>query len=154
MCRPSPAVKSPASPVLALFLQRLGAYEIGLLNQIRSLVVVTMPYISYSAAPPHWKLSDGTSPPARKFFKDCTWDPTTRTFTGTIDWSPLFFRTQLWHYEMTFSPDLTCIYRGQHLGRRTAEDAECSERSFFAKRLFYYRDDLVENTPRFVEDIN
>ena len=44
-------------------------------------------YISYEHAPPGWRLDDGSSPPAKKPFLNPKYDPATRTFTGTIEWS-------------------------------------------------------------------
>ena len=44
-------------------------------------------YISYENAPSSWKLADGEKPPERKAFDNPTWDPATRTFTATVDWS-------------------------------------------------------------------
>ena len=35
-------------------------------------------YISYSAAPPIWRLDDGTPPPERKPFESSSYDPDTR----------------------------------------------------------------------------
>ena len=43
-------------------------------------------YISYAAAPPAWKLADGSAPPARKYFVSPSYDATSRTFHGTIFW--------------------------------------------------------------------
>ena len=44
-------------------------------------------YISYAAAPDGWRLADGAKPPARKPFDTPVWEPATRTFTATVDWS-------------------------------------------------------------------
>ena len=71
-------------------------------------------YISYEAAPPEWSLDDGSRPPQRKPFDNPRYDETTRTFTGTIDWSETPFAGDArWEYEMIFSEDLTRITGGQ-----------------------------------------
>ena len=48
-------------------------------------------YISYIAAPQSWRLEDESPVPERAPFEDHDYVPETRTFTGTIRWSPLRF---------------------------------------------------------------
>jgi hypothetical protein len=43
-------------------------------------------YISYEHAPAQWTLDDGSHPPAKKSFVNPTYDASTRTFTGCIEW--------------------------------------------------------------------
>ena len=77
-------------------------------------------YISYSNAPLSWVLGNGTPPPPKKLFVGTAFDPTTRTFTGTVDWSDpeqTTFGTlaERWVYEMVFDENYTAI-TGGHVG--------------------------------------
>lgn len=79
-------------------------------------------YISYAQAPADWTLSDGSRVPAEKQFDQAKYDPATRTFTGTISWTPLTFDgVSSWDYEMRFSQDLTRISGGRVLSRPSGE---------------------------------
>ncbi|KAL3913859.1 MAG: hypothetical protein SGPRY_007829 [Prymnesium sp.] len=70
-------------------------------------------YISYSHAPASWQLADGTPPPAKKPFLSPTYDASSRTFRGTVDWSDNLFRGDYrWEYEMVFAESLMIICDG------------------------------------------
>ena len=70
-------------------------------------------YISYEAAPPEWRLDNGTPPPQQKPFLDPAFDPATRTFTGSIDWSTATFGGDArWEYTMVFSEGFSAIAGG------------------------------------------
>ena len=72
-------------------------------------------FISYESAlsKTFSPLDDGTAPPARKEFQDAFYDEDTRTFTGTIDWSPTSWQgDQRWVYQMYFSKDFEQIIGG------------------------------------------
>ena len=71
-------------------------------------------YISYENAPSTWRLSDGSAPPARKPFRDVSYDAEERVFRGTIDWAPHTFGGAVrWEYEMRFSTDFGQIEGGR-----------------------------------------
>ena len=71
-------------------------------------------YISYSAAPPFWRLDDGSSPPVRKPFENSSYDPLTRTFNAVVHWSPVTFHGDLkWNYRIVFSEDFMTISGGE-----------------------------------------
>ena len=78
-------------------------------------------YISYAAAPEEWRLDaegergERARPPARKHFEDPSYDYSTRTFRGTIVWTPpaTFHGDSKWTYEMIFAEDFGSIVGGQ-----------------------------------------
>ena len=71
-------------------------------------------YISYSTAPPFWRLDDGTSPPERKPFENASYDPATRTFKATVNWRPVTFHNDSrWEYRIVFSQDFMTISGGE-----------------------------------------
>jgi len=70
-------------------------------------------FISYSNAPPEWKLDDGSPPPEKKNFSNTSFDAVTRTFRGTIEWQVPFHGDSRWEYEMVFEEDFTVITSGQ-----------------------------------------
>ena len=43
-------------------------------------------YISYANAPETWLLDDGSKPPRQKDFELMSYEPSSRTFKGTINW--------------------------------------------------------------------
>lgn len=70
-------------------------------------------YISYEAAPPSWLLDNGQPPPRRKPFLNPTFDPASRTFRGTVDWSDSAFGGHVrWDYTMVFSEGYSFIAGG------------------------------------------
>lgn len=71
-------------------------------------------YISYSTAPPSWRLDNGTPPPIKKPFLNSFYDGSSRTFRAVVDWSDVNFHGDAeWIYRMVFSEDFTCIERGE-----------------------------------------
>mmetsp|Transcript_19419 Transcript_19419/g.58694 ORF Transcript_19419/g.58694 Transcript_19419/m.58694 type:complete len:227 (-) Transcript_19419:65-745(-) len=70
-------------------------------------------YISYEHGPEQWRLDDGSFLPARKLFKDADYNPSTRTFTGQIEWTPTSFGGDArWKYTMVFSEAMDAIVGG------------------------------------------
>lgn len=96
-------------------------------------------YISYAAAPPIWRLDDGSSPPEKKPFEETSYDPHIRIFKGVINWTPVSFHgDSKWVYEIKFSEDFMEIEGGEV----TAYDIEGNkqrETHLFAYHLFYCR---------------
>jgi hypothetical protein len=118
----------------------------GLVRFIERWILVSMPYISYTAAPEQWTLSSGKKPPFKKHFTECSYDPVTRAFCGSIDWSPdSFGHHKLWRYEMVFTPDFSTIYRGHNLTFRNVTDRDATQTNEFAVELFYCRQGLADN---------
>ena len=71
-------------------------------------------YILYDPNVCPWFLDDGSQPPARKFFEDPSYDPASRTFTATVTWSPVTFRSDCrWMYQVVFSEDFVRIVGGE-----------------------------------------
>ena len=71
-------------------------------------------YISYSAAPPYWRLDDGTPPPEKKSFEETSYDPDTRTFKAVVNWSPVaFHKDSRWEYRIVFSEDFLTTEGGE-----------------------------------------
>jgi len=70
-------------------------------------------YISYTNAPDDWQLADGSRPPVKKHFVDISFDTSTRTFRGVVEWDPPFGGDVRWEYEMVFSEDFGSICGGQ-----------------------------------------
>jgi len=70
-------------------------------------------YISYASAPASWTLSDGSRPPQKKHWVDHSYDETTLTFRGIIEWSPTFSGMDRWEYEIGFAEDFACVVGGQ-----------------------------------------
>lgn len=71
-------------------------------------------HISYAAADPSWRLDDGSAPPPRVPFLEPTYDAATRTFRGSVDWSPTSFHgDERWEYLMTFSESFDRIADGR-----------------------------------------
>jgi hypothetical protein len=67
-------------------------------------------YISFENAPSFWKMSNGQSPPDRKYFENETYDAETRTFKGTITWAPLTFAgDSTYEFTLHFDEDFTMI---------------------------------------------
>lgn len=69
-------------------------------------------YISYTAAPPTWLLSDGSVPPSKKPWSLATYDPEARTFHGTVEWDPPFGKDVRWDHKIVFSEDFVGIVGG------------------------------------------
>ena len=69
-------------------------------------------YISYENAPEHWKLDNGSPPPAKKPFVNVAWDAAERVFTSNIEWPEGFGGNAKWAYRMKFSEDMKTIERG------------------------------------------
>ncbi|CAJ1461546.1 unnamed protein product [Effrenium voratum] len=70
-------------------------------------------YISYAAAPPSWRLDDGSPPPERKPWKEVSYDEETRIFRGVIEWDPAFFQDVRWVYRLEFAEDFAGIVGGE-----------------------------------------
>lgn len=71
-------------------------------------------FISYEQAPPFWKCTDGSSPPAKKPFTNTSFDATTRTFRGEVQWDPpMVPNSPVWKYEIVFSEDFSTIASGK-----------------------------------------
>ena len=95
-------------------------------------------YISYENAPSSWKLANGEKPPARKPFDNPVWDPATRTFTATVDWSAnAFGGAARWEYTMVFSDDFAFIAGGAC--RSFDADGQSTRVSTFPIQLQYIR---------------
>ena len=61
-----------------------------------------------------WRSDDGSAPPKIKRFAEPAYDSSTRTFTGTIHWTPATFNgSARWDYTLTFAEDYTSIDDGQ-----------------------------------------
>uniref|UniRef100_A0A7S0Q294 RING-type domain-containing protein n=1 Tax=Coccolithus braarudii TaxID=221442 RepID=A0A7S0Q294_9EUKA len=107
-------------------------------------------YISYESKEcDQWPaLDNGTRPPRRKYFVNAKLDEETRTFVGTIDWSPTSWQGAVrWEYMMRFSPDLSTIWSGQV--RVFREDGVLSRTDEFGHALKYINAELLEVlTPR------
>ena len=100
-------------------------------------------YISYEAAPDDWRLDDGSPPPERKRFEAPTYDASTRTFHGTIDWSDnLFHGDARWEYTMVFSESFNIIRGGQM--QAYAPDGSSTRRNRFPHELKYWREVPVD----------
>lgn len=69
-------------------------------------------YISYSQAPSNWQLADGSAPPPRKSFSNCSYDSVSRTFRATVHWDTAFAGAVRWEYELKFAEDFSCILDG------------------------------------------
>lgn len=70
-------------------------------------------YISYANAPRSWRLDDGSAPPSKKEWAECSFDAGTLTFRGVVHWDPPFGGMNRWDYEMIFSEDFVGIIGGQ-----------------------------------------
>lgn len=93
-------------------------------------------YISYASAPPYWRLSNGSPPPKKKHFENSSYDAHTKTFKGTVDWSPLNFNgDSRWEYRMVFSDNLLEIEGGEIV----CIDAEGGNKEIlsFGRDIFY-----------------
>ena len=72
-------------------------------------------YISYESPQCNdWpNLDDGSRPAEKKYFQNPNYDAVSRTFIGTIDWSPTSWdNDKLWKYTMVFSEDFMTIDSG------------------------------------------
>jgi len=96
-------------------------------------------YISYESAPAEWKLDDGTPLAGRKAFVNPTYDASTRTFTGAIEWSPATINNgdARWEYTMTFSESFNIISSGA--SRQFKSDGTLSSEHIFPDKLVYWR---------------
>lgn len=72
-------------------------------------------YISYEAASyAGWKFDSGAPLPQKKSFQNPSYNAATRTFTGTIEWSPdTLGGNAKWEYTMVFAEDFSTISGGQ-----------------------------------------
>mmetsp|Transcript_27719 Transcript_27719/g.64423 ORF Transcript_27719/g.64423 Transcript_27719/m.64423 type:complete len:390 (+) Transcript_27719:77-1246(+) len=70
-------------------------------------------YISYEHAPSHWRLDDGSRPPARKPWAFAAFDEDNLTFHGTVEWEPTFAGDKKWVYRIQFSEDFAGIIGGE-----------------------------------------
>lgn len=96
-------------------------------------------YISYVNAPEAWRTDDGSPLPTKKQFANAAYDPLTRTFTGTITWSPTINNGDArWQYRMVFSESLNLILGGES----KQFDADGTQRGThsFPDELTYWRE--------------
>jgi hypothetical protein len=109
-------------------------------------------YISYESPdvarwPP---LDDGSRPPARVSFRDASFDPTTRTFTGSIRWldehGTTWQHMKRWDYVMRFDSEFTCIVVGNVTSYGVDDDDNDEGREFsrFGENLVYVNAALSE----------
>lgn len=70
-------------------------------------------YISYANAPESWLLDDGSKPPRQKNFELMSYEPSSRTFKGTIRWPQGFDGAVRWVYTIVFSEDFEQISDGK-----------------------------------------
>lgn len=95
-------------------------------------------YISYSAAPPFWRLDDGSPPPVKKPFLNASYDASTRTFRAAVDWSHVNFNGDAkWIYRIVFSEDFASIESGEVLSYGAA--GEKRHWHAYEQDLFYVR---------------
>lgn len=94
-------------------------------------------YISYSSAPPQWRLDDGTPPPERKPFENSSYDPESRTFRGVINWPITFGEDSKWVYRIVFSEDYMQIDGGEVTAYKAQE--EPSDVHVYGQHLIYVR---------------
>lgn len=86
-------------------------------------------YISYAS--PHcsmWpSLDNGDRPAVKKPFVNTSFDLSSRTFKGTIDWSPTTWGGDaIWIYEMIFTEDFNSIEDGSvNAYDKTGQQTEC-----------------------------
>lgn len=71
-------------------------------------------YIHYSHRVA-WRLDNGDRPPARKYFTNASYNASTRTFRGAVEWAEGFGGDARWEYEMVFSSDSIRIVAGRVL---------------------------------------
>ena len=96
-------------------------------------------YISYSAAPPYWRLDDGSPPPVRKPFLNSSYNMDTRTFRGTIDWSLVNWHgNSKWVYRIVFSEDFMAIDSGEVV-IYDSQGEETNEACVYGQQIFYER---------------
>jgi hypothetical protein len=72
-------------------------------------------YISYAEAPAAWRLDDGSPMPEKKQFVNPSYDATTRTFTGSIEWgetTTINGGDARWEYRLEFSASMNVISGG------------------------------------------
>lgn len=85
-------------------------------------------------------LDDGSRPPARKPFTNCSYDSITRTFKGDIVWDPTSWTGQkLWRYEMIFSDDYQTIEGGTVIMSETLETQDTDDCHHFNYDIVYER---------------
>jgi hypothetical protein len=107
-------------------------------------------YISYANAPSGWTHDDGSPPPEKKIFTDCSFDPGTRTFRGTIRWDESPFNgDSSWDYEMVFSENFAIIEGGRMQATKAGGGAGATHK--FPMDLCYWRglpplDDIAGQT--------
>jgi len=95
-------------------------------------------YINYMSAPSHWRLADGSTPPRRKPFESVSYDETTRSFRGTIDWGQNTFDGSMrWEYEMIFSENFDSIIGGAV--QSFSSDGNKEAPIYFGRQLLYKR---------------
>lgn len=70
-------------------------------------------YLSYADSHHLWKLDDGSPVPDKKYFKNTSYDPQTRTFRGVCDWhDEPFAKAHRRDYEIVFAEDLRTVVGG------------------------------------------
>ena len=102
---------------------------------------IDMCYIDYTFAPEEWTTDDGARVPQRKLFEDCSFDASTRTFRGTVQWldSPLGGSAR-WIYRMVFSDDFCIIEDGEIVSYDVLGVAASTDR--YPQDLRYWRHQL------------
>lgn len=97
-------------------------------------------YISYAAAPPEWRLDEGSPPPQRKAFTSVAFDEVSRTFEGTILWDEeTFGGAAKWVYSLTFSEDYNLICGGEMTSYRPDGTRLHERPRRFPQELVYWR---------------
>lgn len=99
------------------------------------------PYVSYDSdmCKIFPSLDDGSRPPLKKPFKDPKYNPATRTFHATVEWTPATWAgADKWEYTMVFSEDLSTIVSGKVQWFAKGSEAPWADRtSLFGKHLRY-----------------
>jgi Ca2+-binding EF-hand superfamily protein/thiol-disulfide isomerase/thioredoxin len=97
-------------------------------------------YLSYSNAPAHWALDDGTPMPERKPFEECSFDKSTRTFRGKVTWpgtTSFLGGVKCGEYRMVFDPEFARIIDGEI--KLTGVDGDDRGTVLFGTELEYSR---------------
>lgn len=85
-----------------------------------------------------WRLDNGSPPPEMKEFQDPTYDHVSRTFTGTISWTPTSFQGHSkWEYRMEFDEGFTRIQAGSV--KSFMPNGQIANEIFFGRDLIYRR---------------
>ena len=100
-------------------------------------------YISYCAAPPTWRLDDGSPPPVKKPFLHSMYDASSRTFRAVVDWSDNNFGGDAeWIYRMVFSEDFMTIEKGEVISYEAG--GRKGDWHAYEQDLFYTRHEEID----------